>query len=110
MIVKLEVRSVVKNHLALMRLYRLVDLAELDSERLGRVMRDFPELVKSFLVRETIRIQQQLVLAILNLVRRYNRFVELGVFGLRTHQCYRYPSKSYRGGLLPRRTIRQPAP
>ena len=76
-IVELEVRSVVEDHFALMRLDRLVHLAELDAQRLGRVMREFPEFVKRLLVGKQVRLQQQLVFAILNLIRRYDRFVEL---------------------------------
>ena len=76
-IVELEVRRVVKDHFALMRLDRFIHLAELDAERLGRVMREFPEFVKRLLVGKQIRLQQQLVLAKLNLIRRYDRFVKL---------------------------------
>src|SRR6202046_1098422 len=84
-IVELEMRSVVEDHVALMRLERLADLADLDTDRLGRMMRQFPEFVERLLVGKPARLQQQLVFAILNLVRWYDRFVELRTVRVRAH-------------------------
>jgi len=67
-VVQLEVRRVVEDHFALMRLDRFVHLAELDANRLGRVMREFPEFVERLLVGKPVRLQQQLVLTELNLI------------------------------------------
>src|ERR1700694_3930352 len=86
--VELEVRRVVKDDFADVRLV-LIGLFEMDSHPFSDVMGVLVELVKAVLVGEALRLEQQLVFAVVNLLFRR----QPARFGLRTFGSVAHDSR-----------------